>query len=70
MTDYKGFYEAMIKQAEMIENFVANKDLLGLSDREAELLHNIVSSIILAAEEHVPGGLHTEFFDLIRKEEA
>lgn len=70
MTDYKGFYEAMVEQAELIENFVGNKGLLGLTDDEADLLHIIATNIVTAAEDHVPGGLHTEFFDIIYKEEA
>lgn len=70
MTDYKGFYEAMVEHAEDFENVVLGSDTLGLTDREAELLHDVARTIVAAAEEHVPGGYHTEIFNITIKEEA
>lgn len=70
MADYKGFYEAIIDKAEGFGRIYEAHEVLGMSEREAALVEAVVQDIVSSAEQFVPGGYHTEIFNVTIKEEA
>lgn len=70
MTDYKGFYEAIIDKAEGFGRIYEASEALGMTEQETALVEAVVQDIVSSAEQFVPGGYHTEIFDITTKEDA
>lgn len=66
--DYKAFYEEIIVMAEGLQ-FLTEKSAENFTPTERNLMKVVAQSIVFAAEQYVPGGLHTEVFNIDYKED-
>lgn len=64
MHDHETFYFEMTELALQLQQFLDHKEALGISDTTAQVIDGVVLRIISAAERLVPGGFHTELFDI------
>lgn len=65
--NYEAFYEAIIDIAEDLQTLVEVDETITPSERT--ILSVCALNIVFAAEEHVPGGLHTQVFNINHKED-
>lgn len=66
--DYEAFYEEIIVMAEGLQ-FLTEKSTENFTPTERNLMKVVAQSIVFAAEQYVPGGLHTEVFNIDYKDD-
>lgn len=65
--DYKAFYDAIIGVAEGLQ-FLTEKSAENFTLAEHNIMKIVAQNIVFAADQYVPGGLHTEVFNINHKE--